>query len=161
MSRWVVLCWVGDGFLACLCTWFWSFSLFKVFDLWLLSDLLRSTYFLASDLPHSRRWSWGYYVVSVRFGCFCTVCGFILFVLCSCFDQRLGDRRRGLVLWWFGFVNPKGSVTKTRKGLVRLTRKSLVTDILDSSLNLSSYVLLARKIFLCLLLFRELLALGF
>ncbi|RHN78852.1 hypothetical protein MtrunA17_Chr1g0170461 [Medicago truncatula] len=54
-----------------------------------------------------------------------------------------------------------GSVTKTRKGVVRLTRKGMVTDVLDSSLDLSSYALLARKSFLCLLLFRELLALGF
>nr|ABN08041.1 hypothetical protein MtrDRAFT_AC154391g26v2 [Medicago truncatula] len=42
-----------------------------------------------------------------------------------------------------------------RKGLVRSTRKGLI-DVLDSSLDLSSYALFARKSILCLPLFREL-----
>jgi hypothetical protein len=64
-------------------------------------------------------------------------------------------------LRWFCFDNPKGSGSIHPKGLVRLTRKGLVSDVLDSSLDMSFYALLARKSFLCLLLIRELLALGF
>jgi len=154
VNQWVVLCWVGDGFLACLRTWFRSSSLFKDFDLWFLSGLLKFAYFLAFDLPPSRRWSCGCYVVSDRFGCFCSVCCFILFILFV------------LVLirdWVIGYVTLfcGGSVSWTRKGLIRLVRKGLVSDVLDSSLDLSSYALLARKSFLCLLLFRELSTLGF
>jgi len=45
--------------------------------------------------------------------------------------------------------NPKGSVcdSKTQKGLVCLTRKGLVTDVLDSSLDLSSYALFETVVF--------------
>jgi len=35
--------------------------------------------------------------------------------------------------------------SKTRKGLVRLTRKGLVADVLDSSIDLSVYTLFCSK----------------
>jgi len=70
----------------------------------------------------------------------CLVCVFLVLV-----QQRLGWVA-DLVL----FVVVE--VLKTRKGLVRLTRKGLVSDVLNSSLDLSFYALFARKSILCLLL---------
>jgi len=78
---------------------FWggeSASLFKGFDLWFLSDLLRSADFLAFDSPPSRRWSLGCVVVYVGLGCF--YCGWYICLLCCgcmlrvCYVKGLGSR---------------------------------------------------------------------
>ena len=45
----------------------------------------------------------------------------------------------------------KGLVCLTRKGTVQLTRKGLVSDVLNSPIDLSFYALFARKNILCLL----------
>ena len=52
-------------------------------------------------------------------------------------------------------------IQKTRKSLVRLTRNGLVTDVVDSSLDLSSYALFCSKGHVMLVVIRELLALSF
>jgi hypothetical protein len=74
-------------FSSCLPSWFRSSSPFKAFDLWFLSDLLRSADYLAFVSPPSRRWSWGCFGVSVLFftvPVLCVVFLFALFVFCSC-----------------------------------------------------------------------------
>jgi len=61
--------------------------------------------------------------------------GFVLcFLLCCCLWDWVWLRICDLFLWWCD--------SKTRKGLVLLTRKGLVTDVLYSSLDLSSYTCL-------------------
>jgi len=51
--------------------------------------------------------------------------------------------------------------SKTRKGVVRLTRKGMVIDVLNSSFDMSFYVLYCSKeLFMLAVLIRELLALG-
>jgi hypothetical protein len=40
---------------------------------------------------------------------------------------------------WYGFINPKGYGSFNSKGYGSLTRKGLVSNLLDSSLDLSSY----------------------
>ncbi|KEH29966.1 hypothetical protein MtrunA17_Chr4g0028251 [Medicago truncatula] len=71
---------------------------------------------------------------------------FVWFVFSLCLYNRGWG---GLRIWSFFAVV---EVHKTRKGLVRLTRKGLVSGVLNSSLNLSFYTLFARKSILCLLL---------
>jgi hypothetical protein len=75
--------------------------------------------------------------------CVCLVCFVFFFTVYGC----------GCGPWSFFYggwpQNPKGSVcdSKTWNGLVRLTRKGLVTDVLDSSLDLSSYALFETVVF--------------
>jgi len=115
---------------------FRSSSPFKAFDLWFLSDLSRSADFFSFRFVavtpvvlgffccSCSFCLWLYCALFVSFFSFCLLCGFVVF-------RDWVDRWLGLVLRGFGFVNPKGSV-----------------DVLDSSLDLSSYALLSQKSFL-------------
>jgi len=49
----------------------------------------------------------------------------------------------------------------TQKDLVLSTRKGLVTDVLDSSIDLSSYAFMLERASMLAGVFREVLALGF
>jgi len=134
----------------CLPSWFQKSSPFKAFDLWSFQICWDLQF---SWLPIRRLHAdgLGFFLVFMFVGYFCTVCIVFVRIVCSLFlfDHRLGDRWRGLILR----INPKGSVTKTRKGLV--------TNVLDSSLDLSSYMLFARKSFYACYWIKEPLALGF
>ncbi|RHN63546.1 hypothetical protein MtrunA17_Chr4g0059461 [Medicago truncatula] len=94
--------------------------------------------------------------------CWLVVCFARFSAVCSVFVSEIRELRFWL-RGWFGFNNPKGPalVSITRKGLVMSTRKGLVTDVLDSSLDPSSYACMLERASLLAGVFRELLALGF
>jgi len=106
----------------------------------------------------------GLFLVSFRFSMFVfciVVC--MLFCVTVLVYQRLWVASDVALLRWFCFINPKGSGygSITRKGCLIINPKRYVTNVLESSLDLSSYAFKLERAFMLAAVFRVPLALGF
>lgn len=149
-----------------LLSWWWSVDLWMVVpvasvvldlgSLVLPSDLLRSAGFLVKDSSLMHRWIWscfgfflGYVCLCVLYCCF--LCCFLFFCVSVLADQRLWVTSDVKVVRFHKPERVWCSGSITRKGCSIINPKGSVTNVLDSSLDLSSYAFRSKE-YLCLLL---------